>query len=135
MARRYDNENGIGPAEDVKPLGEVAPRRRAPKSKAAQGFEEVLTGDILTNRRIRRWYPVALYAVGLIFVFIAYSFWYQYRQRTEIQVRMEMNAERSRSMVFSSLRMNASRHSNIVNEVRRRGLKLEESTVPPKKVE
>ena len=47
---------------------------------------------------------------------------------------MELNNERSRAMVFSSMRMNASRHSRIVEEIERRGLNLEESTVPPKTV-
>lgn len=83
---------------------------------------------------LRRWYPLALYCILLVFLYIGHVFNFQRLQRLEIQQRMELNNERSRSMVFSSMRMNASRHSRIVEEIERRGLKLEESTVPPKTV-
>jgi hypothetical protein len=86
------------------------------------------------DSRLRRWYPLALYCILLVFLYIGHVFNFQRLQRLEIQQRMELNNERSRSMVFSSMRMNASRHSRIVEEIERRGLKLEESTVPPKTV-
>ena len=86
------------------------------------------------DSRFRRWYPLACYCILLVFLYIAHTFNFQRLQRSEIQQRMELNNERSRAMVFSSMRMNASRHSRILEEIQRRGLNLEESTVPPKTV-
>ena len=121
---------------DEKPLGRVGQREeRQPKSKAARTAREVITGDILDNKRLRRWYPLVLYCIFLVFLYIGHTFNYQRLQRLEIQQRMELNKERSRAMVFSSMRMNASRHSRIIEEIQRRGIRLEESTSPPKTVE
>lgn len=121
---------------DEKPLGRVGQRPpRQPKSKAARTAREVITGDILDNERLRRWYPLTLYCIFLVFLYIGHTFNFQRLQRLEIQQRMELNEERSRAMVFSSMRMNASRHSRIMEEIQRRGIKLQESTSPPKTVE
>ncbi len=115
--------------KDEKPAGRpTPPKAAAPRSR----MSGVITGDIIYSRKVRRWYPLALWCCVLMFVYIAQHFNYQRLQRLEIQKRMELNEERSRSVVFSSMRMNASRHSRIVDEVKRRGLPLEESQAPPK---
>ncbi len=123
------------PEQDRKPLGIVGQEeQKQPRSKAARAAREVITGDFMGDSRFRRWYPLACYCILLVFLYIAHTFNFQRLQRSEIQQRMELNNERSRAMVFSSMRMNASRHSRIVEEIERRGLNLEESTVPPKTV-
>ena len=123
------------PEQDRKPPGLVGQEeQKQPRSKAARAAREVITGDFMGDSRFRRWYPLACYCILLVFLYIAHTFNFQRLQRSEIQQRMELNNERSRAMVFSSMRMNASRHSRIVEEIERRGLNLEESTVPPKTV-
>ena len=114
----YNPEQEMTRTGDEKPIGAVGQRERRPKSRAARAAQDVITGDFIL----------------LVFLYIGHVFNFQRLQRLEIQQRMELNNERSRSMVFSSMRMNASRHSRIVEEIERRGLKLEESTVPPKTV-
>lgn len=131
MATEQNNNNG---SVDEKPLGEVGTRQREPRSKAARAARDVITGDFMGSSKFRRWYPFALYCTLLVFLYIGHNFNFQRLQRLEIQQRMHTNEERSRSMVFSSIRMNASRHSHIIEELERRGLPLEESTVPPKEV-
>lgn len=130
----YGTRTDEGRAGDEKPLGPVGQPERRPKSRAARAAQDVITGDFMGDRRLRRWYPLALYCILLVFLYIGHVFNFQRLQRLEIRQRMELNNERSRSMVFSSMRMNASRHSRIVEEIRRRGLPLEESTSPPKTV-
>ncbi len=136
MERHDDNTTSARTAHtgDEKPLGAVGQKERRPKSRAARAAQDVITGDFMGYSRLRRWYPLALYCILLVFLYIGHVFNFQRLQRLEIQQRMELNNERSRSMVFSSMRMNASRHSHIVEEIRRRGLSLEESTIPPKNV-
>lgn len=124
-----------GPEADQKPVGRSTVRQKEDKSKVARNVSDVITGDILTNQRLRRWYPLILWCILLVFVYIGVHFKYQRLQRIEIQERILLNEERSRAVIFSSMRMNASRHSRIVDEVQRRGLPLEESTVPPKIIE
>lgn len=119
--------------KDEKPLGKlIQDDERKPKSKAAKAARNVITGDFMGDSRFRKWYPLALYCILLIFLYIGHNFNFQRLQRMEIRQRMELNNERSRSMVFSSMRMNASRHSRIIDEINRRGIPLEESTMPPK---
>lgn len=114
---------------DEKPVGKstVRPRRRST-------VNDVITGDIIQNEKIRQWYPFMLWIVLLIFIYIGINFRHQKLQRLEIQQRIQLNEERSRAVIFSSMRMNASRHSRITDEIKRRGIPLEESTVPPKKL-
>lgn len=95
----------------------------------------MITGDILDNKSLRRWYPLILYCILLIFIYIGHNFNFQRLQRLEIQQSLELNNERSRAIVFSSMRLNASRHSRITEEIERRGLQLQESTAPPKTIE
>lgn len=133
---RHTEHTPDTPDHDRKPLGIVGQEeRKQPRSKAARAAREVITGDFMGDSRFRRWYPLALYCILLVFLYIAHTFNFQRLQRSEIQQRMELNNERSRAMVFSSMRMNASRHSRILEEIERRGLNLEESTVPPKTVQ
>ncbi len=123
-----DRSSGVR-GGDEKPAGRATPPKpRAPMSKAGN----VITGNFMNDKKVRRWYPLALWCCLLVFLYIAQHFNYQRLQRLEIQKRMELNEERSRSVVFSSMRMNSSRHSRIVEEVEKRGLPLEESQIPPK---
>lgn len=121
---------------DEKPIGRPLPiEERRPSNKAARTAADVISGDFLGSSRLRRHYPTILYCTLLVFVYIGHTFNYQRLQRLEIQERMELSRERSRAMVFSSMRMNASRHSRIVEEIQRRGLPLVESETPPKEIE
>lgn len=125
-----------GAREDVKPIGESAHEEETPKRerKVAKKVGGVVSGDILGSDRMKRVYPVALYVSVLIFVYIFHIYNFQRLQRVELARKIELNEQRSRSVVFTSLRMNASRHSNIMREIDRRGLGLKESVTPPKYV-
>lgn len=126
------SENKNTATKDEKPIGRSTAAKRAPKSRAKQGVSDVITGDILASERLRKRYPLVLWCVVLVFVYIGVTFYHQRLQRLEIRQRIELNEERSRAIIFSSMRVNASRHSRITEEVAKRGLQLEESTVPPK---
>ena len=130
----YSPEQEMTRTGDEKPIGAVGQRERRPKSRAARAAQDVITGDFMGDSRLRRWYPLALYCILLVFLYIGHVFNFQRLQRLEIQQRMELNNDRSWSMGLSAMRRNAPRHSRIVEEIERRGLKLEESTVPPKTV-
>lgn len=133
----YDNAELEGPQGDVKPpLSRSEPVRepRKRERKVAKQVGGVVSGDILASARFRRFYPVALYVSVLVFAYILHIYNFQRLQRMELARRIELNEQRSRAVVFSSMRMNASRHSNIIQEIERRGLGLRESVTPPKYV-
>ncbi len=123
------DESSTAPSATTKRRGkrQGKGRKRLPR--------KIITGEIFEESRVRSHYPFALYCCLLVVAYIGYVFHYQHLQREEIKVRTQLQEERSRSMVFESMRMNASRHSNILSEVERRGLKLEESETPPKIIE
>lgn len=107
-----------------------AGKKRGKRKQSLPG--KIMTGEIFEESKVRSHYPFALYCCVLIVAYIAYVFNYQRLQREEIRVKIELQEERSRAMVFSSMRMNASRHSNIIGEIERRGLPLIESSTPPR---
>lgn len=102
------------------------------QGKKRGGIIHFITGDILLWWR--KWYPLAIYCCLLVFAYIVLNFHHQRLQREEISARLELNKERSRAVVFSSIRMNNSRPSYIMEQVRERGIELEESQQPPKKL-
>jgi hypothetical protein len=92
----------------------------------------IITGEVLLW--LHRWYPLIIYCCLLVFIYILQHFNYQRTQSEEIASRLELNKERSRSIIFASMRMNNSRPSYIREQVQKRGLKLIESTEPPKRL-
>ncbi len=102
--------------------------------KGKTRFGVFVSGDYLYESRLSKAYPLLLYCCALILGYIAYVFYYQRTQRLEITQRTSLQEERSRAMVYQSLRMNASRHSTISDEIKRRGLDLINSPTPPKSI-
>ena len=117
-------------AEAAEPKQEKTKRGKDKHKKSLPG--KIITGEIFEESKVRSHYPFALYCCVLVVAYIAYVFNYQRLQREEISVKIELQEERSRAMIFSSMRVNASRHSNIVSEIERRKLPLIESATPPK---
>lgn len=127
-----DRIDYINPVPEESATEESAPQTKKGKKSKKSLPGKIITGEIFEENKVRSHYPFALYCCVLIVAYIAYVFHYQHLQRTEIGVKIELQEERSRAMVFSSMRMNVSRHSNIISEIENRGLNLIESSTPPK---
>lgn len=112
---------------DEKPIGKV-PKKSSPKSTV----QTAISGEFFVNSKLSKWYPTLLYCILLTFIYIGHNFNFRRLQRLEIRQRIELDNERSRAMVYSSMKMNASRHSRIYEEISRRNINLKESSVPPK---
>lgn len=112
-------------APDVKPIGAVAPDRG---NRTSRG---IFSGDVLYSQTIRRHYPFALYCCLLIILYMGYIFNCQRTQREEIASRIELQKVRSRALLLSSERLEAVRHSNLTEEIQRRGLNLQQWNTPP----
>lgn len=116
---------------DEKPRGEVAPDITNRQPKRQGGVKRVLSGDVLYNPRFKRLYPFFLYCSLLILLYMSFVFHGQRVQREEIEYRIELQRIRARSLIYSSERLEATRHGNIQDEITKRGIKIKEWPTPP----
>jgi hypothetical protein len=108
----------------VKPDVANKPRRKG----AVKG---VLTGEVLVSSPAKKHYTFALYVCLLIILYMGYIFNSHRLQREQIECRIELQRIRARSLIYSSERIEATRHSNIQNEITKRGIKIKEWPTPP----
>ncbi|MDY3979808.1 MAG: FtsL-like putative cell division protein [Tidjanibacter sp.] len=118
---------------DVKPTGEV-PSDEPQKRRNRSGVVEVLSGNVLANKRMRRQYTFFLYCCLLIILYMGYLFACQRAQRNEVQAKIALQNARSASLVNATRRIEASSHGKIVDEVTRRHLRIKEWNIPPKEI-
>ena len=130
--REKVSKNGrqaTAPRKDEKPMGAVKPsridesRRRSSKS--------IFSGDVLYSESVRRHYPFALYCCLLILLYMGYVFTCQRMQREEISCRIELQRERSKALLYSTERLNATRYNNITEEIKARGIGIRQWNTPP----
>lgn len=119
------------PRPDIKPLGKVAERTDQTHRRSRGAVNKVLSGDVLVGSRTRRNYTLVLYFCLLILLYMSYIFHGQEVQRNELQQRMELGRVKAKALLYSSERIERTRHSNISAEVKRRGLDIREWATPP----
>ncbi len=124
----------------------AAPRSRdaetpAESEPARKGFRldqyagQVLSGNILTRAEARRYYPYIFFMALLMLLYIANGYHIQTLHRRYNRLNNQVKELRSKSLTLSSMRMTATRQSEIVREVERRGIPLHEALEPPKVIE
>ena len=120
------------PARDIKPTGVVKPDAKMAKSKRRKGaVKGVLSGEVLVSAPAKKHYTFALYCCLLIILYMGYVFSSQRLQREQIECRIELQKRRAKSLLYSSEKISASRHSNITSEVEKRGINIKEWPTPP----
>ena len=90
------------------------------------------SGNILTRAEVRRMYPYVLFIAVLMFLYIANGYHIQKLHRRHDRISEQIKELRSRSLTLSSIRMTATRQSEIIKELEARGIPLQESLTPPK---
>ena len=107
------------------------PRPKRP-SWVERNVAQVLSGNILTRAEVRRMYPYVLFIAVLMFLYIANGYHIQKLHRRHDRISEQIKELRSRSLTLSSIRMTATRQSEIMKELEARGIPLQESLTPPK---
>lgn len=107
------------------------PRPKRP-SWIERNVAQVLSGNILTRAEVRRMYPYVLFIAVLMFLYIANGYHIQKLHRRHDRISEQIKELRSRSLTLSSIRMTATRQSEIIKELEARGIPLQESLTPPK---
>lgn len=115
----------IGEAE-----GEKEPEKK--RSRFGEYLMSVLSGNILSRAEVRKVYPYLLFIAFLAFLYIGNVFRMQRLYRRHDRLTIEVRELRAKSMTIAAVKMNATRQSNIIKEIERRGLPLKESLTPNK---
>lgn len=113
------------PDPDASEDAPVRPRRQTT-------LASVLSGNILSRKEVRRAYPYMIFVVIFMFFYITNAFRTQHIYRERAALAEQVRELRSRSMIVASEKMQATRQSNIIIELERRGIPLKESLTPNK---
>ena len=107
-------------------------RIRQSSSRLKRQIGALLSGSILSKAEVRKFYPYMLLLAFLMLLYIANVFKMQQLHKQHDRLAAEVKELRAKSLTLSSIRMNATRQSEILKELKKRGIDLEESVVPPK---
>lgn len=105
------------------------------RSRFGEYLMSVLSGNILSRSEVRKIYPYLLFIAFLAFLYIGNVFRMQRLHRKHDRLTVEVRELRAKSMTIAAVKMNATRQSNIIKEIGRRGLPLKESLTPNKVIE
>ena len=113
---------------------EFIDEKKEPKKTRKGSFRDVLDGSLLTNEWVVRQLPYIIFLVVLAFVYIGKRYHAERRLRRNIVLQKEINDLRAESITTAAELMLISKQSEVAKQVKERGLDLEESVVPPKKI-
>lgn len=120
------------PAQALPPEEKPAGHELPPEKPKGNTIASVLSGNILSKSEVRRAYPYMIFVACLMFLYIANIFYTQSVYREHSALTEEVKELRAKSMTIASDKMRATRQSNIMVELERRGIPLKESLTPNK---
>jgi hypothetical protein len=106
-----------------------------PREKKGFRFKDFLSGRILTHENVSSQLPYILFLVLLAVIYIGNSYRNNQLLRNEQKIKNEVKNLRAESITTAAKYMSISRQSEVVKLVESKGLGLEESTIPPKKID
>jgi hypothetical protein len=128
-------EEPVNPHEALPVGGEPIPATeegQTVEKKRGDTLVSVLSGNILSRSEVTRAYPYMIFVACLMFLYIANIFRTQYIYREHARLTEQVKELRAKSMTIASDKMRATRQSNIMVELERRGIPLRESLTPNK---
>ena len=129
--KNKQSKNGrqaTAPRKDEKPMGAVKPSKINEKKKNSS--KNIFSGDVLLTEKAKKYYTFALYCCLLILFYMTFKFSCHKAQWEEVAYRIELQKVRSKALLISSERLDATRYNNITKEIKQRGIKLQERTTP-----
>lgn len=104
------------------------------RQKESSILRGLIDGTLLTRKEVIHQLPFVLFLVFLGLIYISNSYHAESIRKNREILRNEINELRSEAVFVSSELMKLSRQTEVAEEVREKGLKLEESVDPPKKI-
>ncbi len=123
------NDNDIAPWDEqaAETIDDAPVKKRKQTALGA-----VVSGNILSRSDVRGAYPYMIFVVAFMFFYIWNAFRTQHVYREHATLTEQVKELRSKSMTIASEKMQATRQSNIIEELARRGIPLRESLTPNK---
>ena len=104
------------------------------QQKESSILRGLIDGTLLTRKKVVNQLPFVLFLVFLGLIYISNRYHAESIRKDRETLRNEINELRSEAVFVSSELMKLSRQTEVAEEVREKGLKLEESVDPPKKI-
>jgi hypothetical protein len=121
--------------EDTGRVEFIEEKPEKPKEKkSAVGLKDFLTGSILTTEMVSRQLPYILFLAFLAIFYIGNRYRYEKLVKREKNLQIEVRNMRAESITTAAQLMFISKQSEVSKLVKIRGLELEESVVPPKRI-
>ncbi|MCG8412235.1 MAG: hypothetical protein MI739_13235 [Bacteroidales bacterium] len=121
----------LGRKKDNVEFVDEKPEKKESKSVSIKDF---LDGSLLTTDFIYRQLSYLVFLVFLAFVYIANRYHAEKIVRKNIKLEKEISDLRSESITTASQLMFISKQSEVSKLVKTKGLKLEDSVEPPRKI-
>lgn len=119
-------------SKDTEHIEFVEEKKEVKKSKSP--IKGVLDGSLLTNEWFVKQLPYIIFLVVLAFIYIGNRYHAEKIVRRNAELQKEINDLRAESITIAAELMLISKQSEVAKQVKERGLDLEESLVPPKKI-
>jgi len=120
-----DNKN----AESVK--GNEEPQKTGSSSSAIRGL---IDGSLLTRKSFTGQLPFVFFLAALAMLYISNRYNAEKFRREISKTKMELSDLRAQSIFISAELMKLSRQTEVAEEVKKHGLTIRESEVPPRKI-
>ena len=111
---------------------DAQPIPKEPKRKG--GMRDILNGNILSKENVSGQIPYILFLALLAVIYIGNRYKYEKLVRDGQNMQVEVKNLRAESITMASQLMYISKQSQVSRLVQEKGLGLEESVVPPKKI-
>lgn len=111
---------------------DAQPIPKEPKRKG--GIRDILNGNILSKENVSGQIPYVLFLALLAVIYIGNRYRYEKLVRDGQNMQVEVKNLRAESITMASQLMYISKQSQVSKLVQEKGLGLEESVVPPKKI-
>jgi hypothetical protein len=105
-----------------------------PKESKRNAVKSILDGSILGKENVTNQIPYILFLAFLALIYITNRYKYEKLVREGQQMQLEVRNLRAESITTASQLMFISKQSQVAKLLKEKGLDLEESVVPPKKI-
>jgi hypothetical protein len=119
---------------DKKDNVEFIEEKQEKKESRFGSVKDLLDGSLIANDFIVRQLPYIVFLVILAFVYIANRYHAEKVVRANIELSKEISDLRAEAITTSSELMFISKQSEVAKRVKTKGLGLEDSVEPPKKI-
>ncbi len=97
-------------------------------------LKTIIDGTILTNKSVMKQIPFIIFLVGLALVSITNRNYSERKINDVSDLRQEVRELRANSITIASELMEISKQTTIFEEVKKRGINLQEAKAPPMKI-